>query len=176
VVFPVPGVRLAAEPLDFLEADDLRLAVALEAARVVDDDPLQAWQIGTDAEDLVGLLLGLDHHDPRLAVLDNVAHLRRQAADVNADGNRAERLGAQLRVEPCRSVAADDRDGFGPPQAERLETKTKGADVPRVVLPCHLLPDAVLLLTQGNLAAAVALGVGGEHLRKGHATSTSSPR
>ena len=172
----VPGVRLAAEPLHLLEAGEHRLAVVLETARVVDHDPLQTRQVGADTEDLVGLLLVLHHHDPRLAVLDDVAHLVGQAVDVDSDRDRAERLGAQLRVEPRRPVAADDREGLASPQAERLEAEGDGADVRRVVLPRHFLPDAVLLLAQGDLAAAVAPGMGGQHLREGHATSTSSPR
>src|SRR5207244_7489256 len=57
----VPGVRLAAEPLHLLEAGEQRLAVVLQAARVVDHDPLQARQVRADAEDLVGLLLVLHH-------------------------------------------------------------------------------------------------------------------
>ena len=83
---------------------------------------------------------------------------------------------AQLRVEPRRSVAADDRDALASPKAERLEAEADGADVRGVVLPRHFLPDAVLLLAQGDLAAAVTPGMGGQHLRQGHATSTSSPR
>src|SRR5207244_12156874 len=142
----VPGVRLAAEPLHLLEAGEQRLAVVLQAARVVDHDPLQARQVRADAEDLVGLLLVLHHHDPRLAVLDDVAHLVGQTVDVDADRHRAERLGAQLRVEPRRPVAADDRDALAPPQAERLEAERQGADVRRVVLPRDFLPDAVLFL------------------------------
>src|SRR5262249_23725788 len=129
-----------------------------------------------DAEELVSLLLVLHHRDSRLAVLDDVAHLVGQAVDVDADRDRAERLGAQLRVEPRGPVTADDRDGLASLQAERLEAESDGADVRRVVRPRHLLPDAVLLLAQGDFAAGVAPGVRGEHLREGHATSTSSPR
>src|SRR5262249_34980565 len=132
--------------------------------------------MGAHAKDLVGLLLILHHHDARLAVLDDVAHLVEQAVDVDADGDRAERLGPQLRVEPRRPVAADDRDRFVSPQAERLETEADAADVRGVVLPRRLLPDAVAFFAQGDLAASVAPGVSGKHLRESHATSTSSPR
>ena len=79
--------------------------------------------MGADAEDLVGLLLVLDHHDPRLAVLDDVAHLLGQAVDVDADRDRAQRLGRQLRVEPRRPVAADD--------GQRLPRRRPSASRPR---------------------------------------------
>ena len=136
----------------------------------------QARQLGPDAEDLVGLLLVLDHHDPRLAVLDDVVHLIGEAVDVDADRDRAERLGRQLGVEPRRPVAGDDGERLFPPQAEQLEPQGDGADVRRVVRPADFLPDAELLFAKRHLAVAVAPGVGGEHLGQRHATSTSSPR
>src|SRR5262249_58227044 len=99
-----------------------------------------------------------------------------ERVDGGAARGRAGRWTPQLRVEPCGPVAADDRHGLSPPQAERLETKADMADVRRVLLPRDFLPDAVLLLPQRDLAVPVAPRVGGEQLWQRHATSTSSPR
>src|SRR5439155_6325679 len=112
------------------------------------------------------LLLVLDHDEARFGVVEDALHLVGQGIDEDSEGDGAGRLGAELRVHPGRAIPRDDRDRVSASQAQCDEAQTHGTNVTRVLLPGHLLPDAVLLLAERDLPGAVAPGAGGEQLRE----------
>src|SRR5207253_4568248 len=96
---------------------------------------------GADLEDLVELLLVFGEEEARAAVVDDVLHLRRRIGRVDAVGDRADRQGTQVGVEPLRTVLGGDGDDVLRPEAEGDEPQ---ADVPgllAVLAPADGAPD-----------------------------------
>src|SRR6185369_1237628 len=184
VAISLPSVERPAFLGDDREPDDHRVAIVLQAAHVVDDDPFEPREGIADAQHLVGLFLVLREDEARLAVLEDAPHLIGQAVDEDPERDRPRRLGGQLDVEPGRPVPGDDRHPVTALEAEPDEAQAHRADLGRVLLPGHLLPDAVLLLAQRDLGPAPpslgdespreCSGLSRHRLRS--ATSKSSPR
>ena len=124
------------------------LVVVAQAARVVEPDVRQLRALGANLDQLVDLLLVLDHREGDVGVGDRPDELGRGRVLVERHRDRAERLRREHRgVEP-RPVLADHdqvlaalQACFGEPAGERLHQLGEGA-------PGERLPDAELLLAQ----------------------------
>jgi len=145
------------------------VVVMAQAARVVEPDVLQQRALLADLEQLVDLLLVLDHRMRDLGVVERKGEFGRYRILVERHRNRAQRLRCQhAGVEP-RPVLADHHQVLarlqpGLVQAMRQRTHELGQ-----LLPAQALPDAVLLLAHGCCAGALAgmhhqeLGEGTRH-------------
>ena len=100
--------------LDVAEvADEVRIVVA-KALRPEVHDGLDAGDLLADLEELVDLLLILDHRETRPAVLDHVGELVRDRVLVHGDRDPAEGLGGTHRPVEPRPVLPDDREACRP--------------------------------------------------------------
>jgi hypothetical protein len=103
-----PVVLLAADALHVRESDQPGVIVVFEAARLVVNDLGQVRQPIGHRDDLVDLLLILDHGERHVGVRQHESHLVRHGIGIDRHRNGAERLsGTHRPIEP-RAVAADD--------------------------------------------------------------------
>ena len=158
-----------AEIAERFERHQLLLAVVPQALHVDADDRLERGQaviVGHGVEHLVGLLLIAGDDDARAAVPNDVLQLDPRIGRIDADRDRADHLGAEIGVKPFRRILAGDGDAVAGFDSERQQAER---DQPRrlvIVAPGIALPDAVLLLAQGE-PVAMELGALAEQLRNG---------
>ena len=117
--------ELAAALLELVEAQQARVLVVPQAPRVVVDDVLELRALGADVEQLVHLLLVLDHREARLGVVDDELHLLLDGVLVERHRDAAERLGGQHRPVELRAVVADHRGLVAARKAERGQARAR---------------------------------------------------
>src|SRR5262249_55169142 len=142
-VLPLVGI---AEHLNSPQASENGLVVVSQSLRIVVDDLLELWQARFDLEQLVDLLLVFNHHEARVAVIDDELQLMGDGVLEEPDRGGAGRLNRQLSVEPFRAIVADDRDLFAGLQAEGGKTEAQTPDVVEISLPGDCLPDTEIFL------------------------------
>jgi hypothetical protein len=143
--------EFAAVLLQLLERHQERLAVGPQTPCVVVDDRLQTRAARADVQELVDLLLVLDDREPRLGVVEDVRDLLFDPVLVERDRHAAERLRAEHRPVELRTVVTDDGDLVAATEAEGREAKRDEAALLVVVAPRVGLPDAVVLLANGDV-------------------------
>jgi len=148
-----------AERLELVEADhQLRCAGAGvgEALPFHDDDPAQPRQPVARLEHLVALLLVLADDDLGVGMLEDVGDLDRRAGGIDADRDRAHQPGAELRQYPFDPVLRQHADvpALAQPGGAKAEADPDRTAV--IVGPGQRLPDAVLLLPEGDARRFVA--------------------
>src|SRR5262249_7897909 len=111
------------------------------------------------------LVLVRDGREEELGVVDDVLELLLDRIRIERGRPPAERLGGEHRPVELRPVVADDSDLVAADEAQRREPQRDGARLREVIAPCGRLPDAVVLLTDGD-AVGDALGVRAGKLRK----------
>ena len=165
-----------AGPSDLLhcgKAEQEVVRVGTESAWVVVDDfgyrvvatPVAAAQLVPDFQQLVDLLLVLGDHEPGAGELHQVTDFDRDRILVHAEGPGADRLRRELRDQPLRTIVAQHRHDLALLQAELDETAREVPHPFGVLGPGQALPDAELLLPQGDLVAALP-GVLEQQLRQ----------
>ena len=162
----VVPLRLLAQRVQGVEADDPRIAVLAHPAGVAIDDLQHAGRLLDELEQLVHLLLVLGEDQPRLGVIEQVAHLLAHGVLVDAERGAAERVRRDLAPDPLRPVVADQRDAVSPRQPQPLHAERHQPDPALVLGPGERVPDAELLLAHRDRVGA-ELGVVGQHLGEG---------
>src|SRR5215217_1456358 len=123
---------------------------AAQAAWLDDEHVLDGGCLGGDGGDLVVLLLVLAEHDAAPGVVEDVRDVRGRIRLVDADGARAERLGAQVREQPLRPVVTEDGHRVPGAHAQLPQHPRRLADALQVALERQLVPDAQALLADGH--------------------------
>ena len=147
------------------QAQEARLAVPREPSRVVVDDRLEPRTLRPDVEQLVDLLLVLDHREARLGVIHDVRELALDRVLVERYRDAAERLRRHHGPVELRTVVADDRDLVAPGESERRQPESDPSRPLEGVLPGGRLPDPVVLFADGD-GARRAFGVPTDELRE----------
>ena len=160
------GVGFGAQGFHGLEAGQAGRLVAVHSPVVVVDDVLQLGQPVPHFQHLVHLLLVLGDHDPGRRRLQQPRQLRRHGVLVQPQGEGAQALGRQLGDRPLGPVVAHDCDAVALADAQRVQSQGEAPDPVQVARPGDLLPDAELLLAQGD-AARGPLGVADQEAREG---------
>ncbi|MDT4840975.1 hypothetical protein FQZ97_748150 [compost metagenome] len=115
----------------------------------------QAGFAGHRVEHLVGLLLVAGDRHLRLTVACDVEHLGPGIGGIDAHHLHADHLGAQVGIEPLREPFGRDDDAVAALQAELHQAQCGAACVAVIVGPGARAPDAVDLLAQRHLRAAL---------------------
>ena len=143
--------ELPAELLQRLQAQEARVRVAPHAPRVLVDHVLQVGTLGLDVEQLVHLLLVLDHGKADLRVVDDVLHLPLDGVLVERHRDPTERLRGEHGPVELRAVVADDSRLVAAREADGGQAERDVARLFRVPAPAVGLPDAVALLADRDL-------------------------
>ena len=143
--------ELPTELLQRLQAQEARVRVAPHAPRVLVDHVLQVGTLGLDVEQLVHLLLVLDHGKAGLRVVDDVLHLPLDGVLVERHRDPAERLRGEHGPVELRAVVADDSRLVAAREADGGKAERDVARLFRVPAPAIGLPDAVALLADRDL-------------------------
>ncbi len=104
-------------------------------ARIVVDDVLEAGALRAHVQELVHLLLVLDHREPRLGVVHDELHLLLDRVLVQRHRHSAERLRRQHRPVERGAIVADDRGLVAAGEAERGEAERDQARLREVLTP-----------------------------------------
>jgi hypothetical protein len=144
-------VELLAALLQRGQAQQAGLLVLPHAAGVFVDDVLEAGALRAHVQELVHLLLILDHREPHLRVVHDVLHLLLDRVLVQRHGHAADRLGGQHSPVERRAIVADDGGLVAARETERGQPERDQARLGEVVAPAVRLPDAEGLLANGHL-------------------------
>ena len=155
--FPLPqtfGIArelFAADALHVLKSDQPAVVVVLQTARlVINDLRASCGSRSRDRDELVDLLLVLDHGQRHFGVRQNVGHLLGDGVGIDRHRHGAERLaGAHRPIKP-RAVAADDGEFVAALEAEFGEPDREGANLLEHLRPRPGLPDAEVLVAHGR--------------------------
>jgi hypothetical protein len=158
-----PERELLPPLLQLGQAEQPRLGVGAHAARVVVHDHLEPRAVRTHGQQLVDLLLILRHRKPRLGVIDDVGQLLLVRVLVERHRDAAERLRGQRGPVERRPVIAHDRGLVAPDESERGQAQGEAPAPLEVVTPGVRLPDAEVLLANGD-AVAESVGVVADEL------------
>ena len=131
----VADLELLAELLQLGQAREEGLAVAPHPARVVVDDVLEVRALGFDVQELVHLLLILDHREPDLRVVDDVLRLLLDRILIDRHGHPAQRLAGHDGPVELGAVVADDRGLVASREAERREPERDQPGLGEVLTP-----------------------------------------
>ena len=145
---------------DLLEAQEHGIAITLEPACVLDQNPFEPWEVTAYSQHFVGLLLIFDHDKARLGMVEEKPHVAGKAINEHAERDGARGLGSQLGIEPRGPVARDHRHRIPALQAKFDQAQAERAHMPIVVLPGDFLPNPVFFLAQGDLPCAISAGFG----------------
>jgi hypothetical protein len=137
------------------ERHHLIVAEVVEPVHVEHEDLHELGAAGPHLENLVELLLVLREEEAGAAVVDDVLHLPRRVGGVDAVGDAARRDGAEIGVEPLRTVVGDDGHHVARPQPEGDQPEGDPADPVAVLAPGDGAPDAQALLAHGHLLPAL---------------------
>lgn len=141
------------------------LACVAEHRRIVDDDDVaQAGQPLQERQHLVEVLLVLGHEQRGAAVAQLVLELGGRGRRVDAVGDRAGGLRAEVEERPLLAGVAHDRDTLAGREAERTQRERHARDERGVVAPGALAIQAEMLGAIRDRAGlgARARGEGGE--------------
>ena len=103
------------------------MVVVAQAARLVVDDVLEPRQPLRDRQDLVDLLLVLDHRERDLGMLEHVGHLVGDRVRLDRHRHAAEHLRGRHRPVEPRPVVADDGDLVAALEPELSQADAQGA-------------------------------------------------
>ena len=144
------GVHLPPQRLDLGKPRDLGVVHPVHPLRVHRDDPAHLGKALPGLQDLVELFLVLRHHIGGVCVVDDIADLPGDGVLVDADDDSPGRQRPHLGVEPLRAVAAEDRHLLSRGQAQGHQPQAERAGMRHVLLPRELLPDAPVLVPEGD--------------------------
>jgi hypothetical protein len=108
------------------------------------------WQLVQHLEEFVDLFLVFYHHNSRVRMAENGLDLTGTGVLEQADRRCTGGLRRQLGDVPLRPIVANDRHLIAGQEAQPAQAKRKVFDAIQVVRPGDLLPDAAILLAQGN--------------------------
>ncbi len=154
---------------DFGEGGDDLPRLRRKAAQALgfhDHDLAQTRQLVERGEQLVGLLLVFADHDLDVGVAHHVGDFAARAGGVDAHRDAAHQAHAHLRQHPLDAVLRDHADMAALAQAQGAQTQTEMAGALVVAGPVHRLPDAEILLPDGDALAVQAHALA-QHLRQG---------
>ena len=143
------------------ERDQLRIAHALRVAEVAqplhveNDDLLKGRRAFPDFEHLVELLLVLGEVEAGAAVVDQVGHLLRGIRGIDAVGDAADAVHAEVGEQPLLADFAGDGAHVAALKTQGLKPQSHQAGLLAVVGPTCLVPDAKVLLPERHLGAPV---------------------
>ena len=159
------GELLAADALHILERNQSAVVVVLQSARLVVDDLAQMRQPIRHRDELVDLLLILDHGERHFGMRQDVSHLVGHRVGIDRHRHGAERLpGAHRPIKP-RAIAADDGELVAAFEAELGKADREGADLLEHLRPGPALPDAEILVAHRR-ARATGRGIVDQKLRQ----------
>ena len=157
---------IAADLLHIVDPFEPLVVVVAQPARLVVDNEHKARQTLDDGQELVDLLLVLDHRDRHLGMVEDVGHLLGDGVRVDRHRHAAERLrGAHCPVQ-ARPVRANDGNLVVPREPELLQTDGKGAYFVEHLRPGPHLPNAEILVPIGGTTRKQA-GVAHQQLGEG---------
>ncbi len=139
-----------------LVARELGLGIAAQPARIVVPDVRELRALRHDLEELVGLLLVLDHRELDLGVLEDVDHLLGDRILVERHGNGAQGLRRGERPVETRPVRADDGDVRAAREPGTVQPGGERLDLVAHLAPGPALPDAERLLADGGMRSPLA--------------------
>ncbi len=143
------------------QAQQKRLVIPAQSPPVFIDDGFQTRALRLDVEQLVHLLLVLGHREAGVGVIEDVRQLSLGRVLVEGNGNAAQRLGGHDRPVELGPVVAHDGGPIAPREAERGQPQGDEAALLEVLPPGVGLPDAEILLADGNLVGPAARRSGG---------------
>ena len=157
--------ELLAKRPDLFIRRQARLVVIAQAPRVFVDDPLQVRDRLADLEQLVDLLLVLDHGELDFRVVEDEGHLGRNGVLVHRHRDAAEALHRDHREIKARPVLTDDGQVLATGEARLVESGRDLAHLGQHLHPAPALPDTEVLLaycsrSRPPLAHATAEGEG----------------
>ncbi len=132
------------------------LLVVAQAARVLIDHVLQQRAGRLDADHLVRLLLVLHQGEAGLGVVHDELHLALDGVLVQRHRHAAQALGGHHAPVELRAVVPHDADAVAAAEAHRREPVRQVAHLLGGFAPSVGLPDAVVLLPDGNPVAQIA--------------------
>ena len=147
------------------DALTLRRRIGAQALGLHHDDAAQERQPVGHLQHLVGLLLVLAHHQLNIRVLQHVAHFLGRAGGVHAHRHRADRARSHLGQQPFHAVLGDDGDPSARAQTQGAQAQSHAAGPAPVFRPGHGLPDAEVLLPDGD-GPRLAARLLAQHLRQ----------
>jgi hypothetical protein len=159
----------AAAFAELFERHQLGLAIVPQPLHVDADDRFQCRQaliVGERVQHLVGLLLVAGDDHARAGVTHNVLQFDPWIGRIDADGDGADHLGAEVGVKPFRRVLTGDGDAVAGLDAERHQPQRDGAGGLVIMGPGVGVPDAVVLFAQRKLVA-IHGGALAQQLRNG---------
>jgi hypothetical protein len=152
--------------LQVVEAEQAALAIVAQAPWIGVDDVLEPRTLLAHQEQLVHLLLVLDHREARLRVADDVLHLLLDGVLVEGHRDPAERLRGEHGPVELWPVVAHHRRPVPAGEPERGQAEGDQAGLLDVLGPAVGLPDAEVLLADRDLVREALRVVQGE-LREG---------
>jgi hypothetical protein len=144
-----------AELDQFFEADHHRVREVGQPFLVDHDDLFQARATVAHLKDLVEMFLVLRDEDDGVGIADDILHLLRGIGRIDAVGDAADCLRAEIGIEPFRHTLGHDGDDVATFHAERRKTEPGVLHVLAVLGPGLRAPDAEMLVAHGDLAAAL---------------------
>jgi hypothetical protein len=147
------GVAVA-EFEHFLERHQHLARVQPHALHVDGDDLGDVGQadlvLGDRVQHLVDLLLVAADHEAAVRVVDDVLQLGPRVGRVDADHHAADGLRAQVGEHPLGRVFAGDGQAVAAAETQRQHAQREAARGVVVVAPAHPVPDAQVLLAEGQ--------------------------
>ena len=114
-------------------------------------------QLMADLLKLLELLAVRDHRQPRAAILEDVAHLRRRQRGIDGHGHRAGGQDRQVGQQPLGSAVGNDGDAIARPNAKRAQTERQISQSVEPV-PRRLTMDPVRRCTPDQERLGVSAG------------------
>ena len=160
------AVPVASTRLQIGQRVQERLFVIAQATRLFVDDVLQRLAAFLHLEQLVDLLLVLDHGETDARVIEDVLHLLGHRVLVDRHRDPTGNLRGDHRPVELRTVVADDRQLVAGLEADGRQAAGQGHDLVAHLAPGPRLPDAEILLTDRR-AIATRLRMVDKQLRNG---------
>ena len=145
--------ELPAHAVEIVEEDHTVVGEIVQALAVEHDGLGEPRHRLLDREELVELLVIFEKQEAAVGIVDEIFELLGRVRRVDARRYPADRLHAEIGVDPLLVVFRQDRDDLAALQAERQEAE---ADEPRMLVeigPGIGEPDAVILLAMRDLGA-----------------------
>ena len=166
VVLGVPAVQTRPGLGDGSQVNQsFDLVVPLQTSGVGVDDRPQFGEAVPDLDELVDLLLVLDHGNPHAGMFANVGNFFGDRILVARNGYGANGLTGSERPIKVRPVVPDDREAVAAIEAQRAESEGQMPDLLGNLGPRPRLPDPEFLLAVGGPITQV-LGIGPQKPRE----------
>lgn len=151
-VVAVPGL---AQFFQLGRADQARLGILAQAARVVVNDVAQGGYGFTHLQELVHLFLVFREGKLDVGILDDEGHFLCHSILVQGNGNGAQALHSSKADVHVGAVVADEGQVLAFGQAQCCQAAGHVAHVAGDIAPAPCLPDTVLFLTQRGCLGAL---------------------